>query len=158
MSSKRADRVGSSSPGSARWTQRTGRRTPSSRAGWSAATPPTQRSGRGDHAHVDHELHPAGDQQPVGCPEPRRERAEGLLFRLPVGIAVVDRRYDVVTINAVARRACGIHGAAIGEDFVHLAPGVDPAALRAAIDAAFRGQVARLDEVAVALAGSSYVN
>ncbi|HEY3110489.1 MAG TPA: chemotaxis protein CheB [Chloroflexota bacterium] len=77
------------------------------------------------------------------------ERAEGLLFRLPIGIVIVDRRYDVMTINAFARRALGIHAGAIGEDFVHLAQSVDPTRLRSAIDAAFRGEPVQLDEVPV---------
>jgi two-component system CheB/CheR fusion protein len=84
------------------------------------------------------------------------ERVDGLLFRLPLGIAIVDRRYDVLTINAFARRVLGIHGSAIGEDFVHLAQSLEPGRLRAAIDAAFRGEPGRL-EAAVAEPGSGEV-
>jgi two-component system, chemotaxis family, CheB/CheR fusion protein len=90
-------------------------------------------------------------------PSTSSERAEGLLFRLPLGVVVVDRRYDVVTINAFARRAFGIHATAIGEDFVHLVQGVDPSRLRSAIDAAFRGEAGWLDEVAIVEAGSGEI-
>src|SRR5207253_9753936 len=68
------------------------------------------------------------------------ERLEQLLFHLPIGIAVINRRYDVQSINAMARRLLGIHLSAIGDDFVHLAHQVPSAALRGAIDAAFRGE------------------
>jgi len=69
-----------------------------------------------------------------------REKFEGLLLGLPLGVVVVDRRYDIQAINGAARRMFGVHSAAIGEDFLHLAQTVPPAPLRAAIDAAFRGE------------------
>jgi two-component system CheB/CheR fusion protein len=53
---------------------------------------------------------------------------------------VVDRRYDIQMINSAARRLFGIHTAALGEDFIHLTQTVPSAPLRAAIDAAFRGE------------------
>jgi two-component system CheB/CheR fusion protein len=68
----------------------------------------------------------------------QRERSENLLLRLPVGVVIVDRRYDIQSINNAARRLLGIHGAAVGEDFIHLVQGVVTAELRASIDAAFR--------------------
>jgi two-component system CheB/CheR fusion protein len=52
----------------------------------------------------------------------------------------VDRHYDIQSINNAARRLLGIHGSAIGEDFVHLAEGLRSAELRQAIDQAFRGE------------------
>jgi two-component system CheB/CheR fusion protein len=70
-----------------------------------------------------------------------REKAEAVLLNLPVGIVIVDQRYDIQTINTAGRRIFGIHAAAIGEDFVHQAQTVASAPLRAAIDAAFRGQI-----------------
>ena len=69
-----------------------------------------------------------------------REKFESLLLGLPIGVVVVDRRYDIQAINSTARRLFGIHSAAIGEDFLHLAQSIPPAPLRAAIDAAFRGE------------------
>ena len=68
-----------------------------------------------------------------------RERWEAILLNLPVGIVVVDRRYDIQVINSAARQFFGIHPAAIGDDFIHLTQTVPTAPLRAAIDAAFRG-------------------
>ncbi len=71
-----------------------------------------------------------------------------LLFRVPVGIVEVDRRYDIGSINGEARRLFGIHGTAIGEDFLHLLRGVPTERLRAAIDTALRGEMpAPLEEV-----------
>jgi two-component system CheB/CheR fusion protein len=70
-----------------------------------------------------------------------REKFESLLLGLPIGVVVVDRRYDIQTINSTARLHFGIHSAAIGEDFLHLVQSVSPAPLRAAIDAAFRGEM-----------------
>ena len=55
----------------------------------------------------------------------REPGAERLLQDLPVGVVVVDRRYDVQAINTVARRLLAIHLPAIGEDFIHLARRVD---------------------------------
>jgi two-component system, chemotaxis family, CheB/CheR fusion protein len=66
------------------------------------------------------------------------ERLEGLLMQLPVGVVLVDRRYDVQSINTAARRLLGIHASAIGDDFVHLAQSVPSATLREAIEAALR--------------------
>jgi two-component system CheB/CheR fusion protein len=50
------------------------------------------------------------------------ERADNILLRLPVGVTVIDRQYDIQSINAAARRLLSIHGPAIGDDFVHLLP------------------------------------
>src|SRR5665811_415763 len=59
---------------------------------------------------------------------------------LPVGLAVIDRRYDIQVINAAARSWLGIHSLAIGEDFIHLAESIPSTALRGAIDAVARGE------------------
>lgn len=69
-----------------------------------------------------------------------REKSENILLNLPVGVVVVDRRYDIQMINSAARRLFGVHTAALGEDFIHLTQTVEPTPLRAAIDAAFRGE------------------
>ncbi|MDQ5851392.1 MAG: PAS domain-containing protein, partial [Chloroflexota bacterium] len=79
-----------------------------------------------------------------------RTSQENLLLNLPIGVVVVDQRYDIQEINSAARRLLGIHSQAVGEDFVHLAQHVAPRALRAAIDRALRdNMVARLEEVEV---------
>ena len=73
---------------------------------------------------------------------------ENLLHNLPVGVVVVDRRYDIQEINGAARLMLGIHSVALGEDLVHLAQRVPAKALRAAIDEAFRqNHVAKLNAV-----------
>jgi two-component system CheB/CheR fusion protein len=80
-----------------------------------------------------------------------RDRAELLLLHLPIALAVVDERYDIESINTAARRILGIHGAAVGEDFVHLAQVLPSNELRATIDAAFReSSEQRLREIQVA--------
>jgi two-component system CheB/CheR fusion protein len=68
------------------------------------------------------------------------DQAEGLLHELNQGIVVLRRRYDIVRINASARRMLSVHGVAVGEDFVHLATGLPSNALRGAIDRAFAGE------------------
>jgi two-component system CheB/CheR fusion protein len=73
-------------------------------------------------------------------PPSAAEKAETLLLRLPVGVVVVDRAYDIQSINATARRLLGIHGAAIGSDLVHLVPHAASDVCRNVIDSAFRGE------------------
>lgn len=68
------------------------------------------------------------------------ERTDGLMERLPIGVVVVDRQYDIEMINAAARRLLGIHTSAIGEDFIHLVQNASLTPLRDAIDEAFEGQ------------------
>ncbi len=88
---------------------------------------------------------PSAQHEP---PRPPREAvrprtsADGeaaLLRALPVGVIVVDRHYDIQTINAMARRLMGIHGTALREDLIHLAERLPAPGLRSAIDAVFRG-------------------
>jgi two-component system CheB/CheR fusion protein len=66
------------------------------------------------------------------------ERAEQLLMAVPIGIAVVDRHYDIQFINATARQLLGIHGPAIGDDLIHATRTIPTQGLRRAIDEAFR--------------------
>ncbi len=75
-----------------------------------------------------------------GPAETRRVRAadEGFLNRLPVGVVVVDRHYDIQVINAVARRLLSIRGAAVGEDLLHAMRGVPYEEVRRVVDSAFR--------------------
>jgi two-component system CheB/CheR fusion protein len=46
--------------------------------------------------------------------------ASRLLHDLPVGVVVVDQRYDIQLINRVARSLLGVHTPALGEDLLHL--------------------------------------
>jgi two-component system CheB/CheR fusion protein len=90
-------------------------------------------------------------QQPRGESRNTMEvgaRAEELLRRLPIGIVVIDRDYDIVTLNGVARELLGVHGLAIGQDLIHLAQRVPSSALRSAIDTVVReGTPQRLPEI-----------
>jgi two-component system, chemotaxis family, CheB/CheR fusion protein len=67
-------------------------------------------------------------------------RADAILARLPVGVIVVDRKYDVLTINSVARRLLGVYGPALGEDLIHQARHIPSHVLRAVVDAALQGE------------------
>lgn len=57
----------------------------------------------------------------------------------PVGYVIVDRRYDILALNAQARAFLNIHGVGVGEDLIHAAAGIATDELRAVIDAAFAG-------------------
>jgi two-component system, chemotaxis family, CheB/CheR fusion protein len=82
---------------------------------------------------------------------PAGDRSEDILAQLPVGVVVVDRRYDIQMINGIARRHLGIHGAAVGEDLIHLARSVPSGPLRGAIDRALTADPATtVDEVLTA--------
>lgn len=66
-------------------------------------------------------------------------RAEELVRRLPVGVVVIDRAYDVEAINGAARELLGIHGLALGQDLIHQAQRVPSTALRSSIDQVLAG-------------------
>lgn len=71
------------------------------------------------------------------------------LLNTPLGLVVVDQRYDIHAINVAARRQLNIHGPAIGDDLIHLTTILPADAMRAAIDGALRdGTPTSLDEVA----------
>ena len=72
-------------------------------------------------------------------PRSSAESEAALLRALPIGVVVVDRRYDIQSINNSARRLLGIHGPALGEDLIHLTERLPAPGLRAAIDAALAG-------------------
>lgn len=76
--------------------------------------------------------------------DPGGSMATRLLDGLPVGVVAVDRDYHVRHINVVGRRLLGIHSGAVGEDLVHRValPLAQP--LRGVLDAALRGETARL--------------
>ncbi len=67
-----------------------------------------------------------------------RERFADQILGLPVGVVVVDRNYDVQTINSAAYTMLDIIRPAIGKDVLHLATRVPTKPLRAAIDAMFQ--------------------
>src|SRR5579871_936924 len=75
-------------------------------------------------------------------------RLEALLLRMPIGVVVADRRYDIQFINNAARRLFEIPGNAIGEDLIHLVRGLPSNELRAMIDSAFRsGETTIVEEI-----------
>lgn len=73
----------------------------------------------------------------VSSPE---EIAGEFMFESAVGIAVVDRRYDIRMLNPAARAMLQIHGVGVGEDLIHSAQNIDRNRLRNLIDDAFRGE------------------
>ncbi|MBV9439181.1 MAG: hypothetical protein JOZ24_04230 [Candidatus Eremiobacteraeota bacterium] len=75
---------------------------------------------------------PQREGVPVGA-EPLEIFAAGSSF----GVIVVDRRYDIVSLNGAARNMLKIHGVAVGEDLLHLLHDVDAKQVRSTIDAAF---------------------
>jgi two-component system, chemotaxis family, CheB/CheR fusion protein len=101
-------------------------------------TLPERSSPRSDLARV--ELGLTRPRLPRNPPRTPTETAERLLLELPVGVIVVDQRFDVRAINGAARRLLSIHAAAIGEDLIHLARRVPAEPLRALLDRAFAGQ------------------
>ena len=77
-----------------------------------------------------------------------RLHIDALLMSLPMGAVLVDRRYDILEINLAARRMLGVHGPAVGQDFVHLAQIAPHRPLLEAIEAAFRGETPPAIDVA----------
>ena len=74
----------------------------------------------------------------------------GLLDRLPVGVAIVDRGYDIVAINDAARRLLSISGVAVGEDFLHAMQEAPYAEVRRTIDETLRdNKTAQAEEFVV---------
>lgn len=73
------------------------------------------------------------------------EKSEQILLRLPMGVVLVDRGYDIQLINGAARRALEIHGTAVDRDFVHLASVVPSQPLRSGIDRALDGENTVID-------------
>ncbi len=68
------------------------------------------------------------------------ERLGSFLFDSPIGVIVVDRNYDIQTINQAARMMLAIHGPGIGDDIIHLTGGPSGALIKNALDAAFRNE------------------
>lgn len=66
--------------------------------------------------------------------------AERILLELPVGVVTVGRRWETLRINPAARRLLGIHGSALGDDFIHLAEALPASAVRGALRGALQGK------------------
>jgi two-component system, chemotaxis family, CheB/CheR fusion protein len=78
-----------------------------------------------------------------------RAKEENILNRLPVGVVLVDRRYDIQSINAAGRRLLSVRGAAVGEDLLHATQEIPYSEVRNAIDSAFRDGVHTTGEFSV---------
>ncbi len=84
------------------------------------------------------------------------EKLGAFLNKSTLGVILVDRHYDIVSINASARSMFRLHGVAIGEDLVHLVPPETSATVRAMLDGALRNQqpTAGGEEIEVRLDGT----
>jgi two-component system CheB/CheR fusion protein len=71
-----------------------------------------------------------------------RRLNELLLRFLPVGVAVIDRSYRLLTANATVRRILGLREMGNEQDFLHAVRGIPYAEVRTAIDSAFREHTA----------------
>lgn len=78
------------------------------------------------------------------------ERLGAFLFESEIGVVVVDRNYDIQTINQAARELLGIHGQGVGEDRIHLTTAIQSAGLKDALDEALRGAQSGPREVELA--------
>src|SRR2546423_674322 len=86
---------------------------------------------------------PAPAAREAQRPRTSTDDEAALLRALPWGAIVIDRHYDIQTLNPAARRLLGIHGPGLGEDLVHLTERLPAAGLRAAIDAVRGGAAER---------------
>ena len=67
-----------------------------------------------------------------------RRYNEVILRFLPVGLAVIDRNYRLLTVNTTGRRLLGLRDLAGEQDFLHAVRGVPYTIVRNAIDTVFR--------------------
>ncbi|HKW45058.1 MAG TPA: chemotaxis protein CheB [Candidatus Eremiobacteraceae bacterium] len=70
---------------------------------------------------------------------PNPDALAGYVNTALVGVVVVDRNYDIQSINSAARAMLQIHGVGVGSDLIHLLP-ASGAHLRGMVDAAFAGE------------------
>ena len=63
---------------------------------------------------------------------------ELLLRFLPVGVAVIDRTYRLLTVNSTARRLLGLREFGNEQDFLHAVRGIPYSLVRNSIDSVFR--------------------
>jgi two-component system CheB/CheR fusion protein len=87
---------------------------------------------------IERETRILRSRQSAGGSQAGREVERRALADLPIGLVVVDRHYDIVAINASARRLLEIHSVALGQDLIHLAHRLSSERLREAIKPAFR--------------------
>jgi two-component system CheB/CheR fusion protein len=68
------------------------------------------------------------------------ERSDSLLHALPMAVVLIDQNYDIQLLNQTGRTLFGIHGSAVGQDFIHLVRTVSALAVRRAVDLAMKGE------------------
>lgn len=76
---------------------------------------------------------------PQRLPAPNSEVGISIA-RLPLGFLLVNRQYDILSLNAAARSLLDIRTVGLGEDLIHQARAVASNDLRDVVDAAFRGE------------------
>src|SRR5260221_4529266 len=84
---------------------------------------------------------PLANQEPAPPPLDigQLRRLNELLLRfLPIGVAVIDRSYHLLTANGAARRLLGLREVTNEQDFLHAVRGIPYSEVRTAIDAVFR--------------------
>ena len=84
---------------------------------------------------------PLANQEPAPPPLElgQLRRLNELLLRfLPLGVAVIDRSYHLLTANGAARRLLGLREVTNEQDFLHAVRGIPYSEVRTAIDAVFR--------------------
>jgi two-component system CheB/CheR fusion protein len=95
------------------------------------------------------------DHEPVPPPIElgQLRRFNELLLRfLPIGVAVIDRSYHVITANGAARRLLGLRDISSEQDFLHAVRGIPYTEVRNAIDNVFRDRnTVNLGEVELAI-------
>ncbi len=68
------------------------------------------------------------------------EKLGAFLTGSSIGVILVDRHYDILSINASARQMFSLRGVAVGDDLVHLVPPDASALVRTVLDSALRNQ------------------
>ena len=68
------------------------------------------------------------------------EKLGAFLTNSSIGVILVDRHYDIQSINAAARVMFSLHGVTIGDDLVHLVPPETSVQVRPMLDSALRNQ------------------
>lgn len=77
-------------------------------------------------------------QPPTGEMSQLRRFNEVLMRFLPVGLAVIDRSYRLLTVNTTGRRLLGLRDIAGEQDFLHAVRGIPYSMVRNTIDTVFR--------------------
>jgi two-component system CheB/CheR fusion protein len=93
-------------------------------------------------APVVERTQPSEPNTPLPTFDPGQTRSlyELLLRALPIGLVVIDRAYQVLTANGIARRWLGMRTTPDEVDFFHIIPSLPSNTVRNALETAFREQ------------------